>query len=98
MSKALQEFDLALRGKKKRAKFLKDGKKKELTVGIISTSQSVSQSACGPGGNAPLPVRLPPALSEASDLYLLSFSVNFKQIKSRLETVDVSQRQSETSG
>lgn len=33
MSKALQEFDLALRGKKKRDKFLKDGrKKKELTV------------------------------------------------------------------
>lgn len=32
MSKALQEFDLALRGKKKREKFLKDGKKKQLTV------------------------------------------------------------------
>ncbi|KAG7226644.1 hypothetical protein INR49_001814, partial [Caranx melampygus] len=33
MSKALQEFDLALRGKKKREKFLKDGrKKKELTA------------------------------------------------------------------
>uniref|UniRef100_A0A7N6AGG1 RNA helicase n=1 Tax=Anabas testudineus TaxID=64144 RepID=A0A7N6AGG1_ANATE len=32
MSKALQEFDLALRGKKKREKFLEDGrKKKELT-------------------------------------------------------------------
>ncbi|KAM4583263.1 putative ATP-dependent RNA helicase DDX27 isoform 2-T2 [Fundulus diaphanus] len=31
VSKALQEFDLALRGKKKREKFLKDGKKKELT-------------------------------------------------------------------
>lgn len=32
VSKALQEFDLALRGKKKRDKFLKDGKKKkELT-------------------------------------------------------------------
>ncbi|XP_070758517.1 probable ATP-dependent RNA helicase DDX27 [Enoplosus armatus] len=31
MSKALQEFDLALRGKKKREKFLKDGGKKELT-------------------------------------------------------------------
>ncbi|XP_042263046.1 probable ATP-dependent RNA helicase DDX27 isoform X1 [Thunnus maccoyii] len=32
MSKALQEFDLALRGKKKRDQFLKDGKKKkELT-------------------------------------------------------------------
>uniref|UniRef100_UPI0037E8E817 probable ATP-dependent RNA helicase DDX27 n=1 Tax=Semicossyphus pulcher TaxID=241346 RepID=UPI0037E8E817 len=32
MSKALQEFDLALRGKKKREKFLKDGgKRKELT-------------------------------------------------------------------
>ncbi|XP_016522847.1 putative ATP-dependent RNA helicase DDX27 isoform X1 [Poecilia formosa] len=31
MSKALQEFDLALRGKKKREKFLKDGKKKQLT-------------------------------------------------------------------
>ncbi|XP_034545272.1 probable ATP-dependent RNA helicase DDX27 [Notolabrus celidotus] len=32
MSKALQEFDLALRGKKKRQKFLQDGgKKKELT-------------------------------------------------------------------
>ncbi|KAM3622323.1 uncharacterized protein V6R79_023165 [Siganus canaliculatus] len=29
MSKALQEFDLALRGKKKRAKFLKDSKKKK---------------------------------------------------------------------
>jgi len=29
MSKALQEFDLALRGKKKRDKFLKDGKKKK---------------------------------------------------------------------
>uniref|UniRef100_A0A667YL91 DEAD (Asp-Glu-Ala-Asp) box polypeptide 27 n=1 Tax=Myripristis murdjan TaxID=586833 RepID=A0A667YL91_9TELE len=32
MAKALQEFDLALRGKKKREKFLKDGKKKELTA------------------------------------------------------------------
>lgn len=33
VSKALQEFDLALRGKKKRERFLKDGgKKKELTV------------------------------------------------------------------
>jgi len=33
VSKALQEFDLALRGKKKREKFLKEGKKrKELTV------------------------------------------------------------------
>ncbi|XP_044038104.1 probable ATP-dependent RNA helicase DDX27 isoform X2 [Siniperca chuatsi] len=31
MSKALQEFDLALRGKKRREKFLKDGGKKELT-------------------------------------------------------------------
>ncbi|KAG7478318.1 hypothetical protein MATL_G00079130 [Megalops atlanticus] len=32
MAKALQDFDLALRGKKKRAKFLKDGKKKELSA------------------------------------------------------------------
>uniref|UniRef100_A0A665X8U3 RNA helicase n=1 Tax=Echeneis naucrates TaxID=173247 RepID=A0A665X8U3_ECHNA len=32
VSKALQEFDLALRGKKKRAKFLKDSKKKDLTA------------------------------------------------------------------
>ncbi|KAL2090899.1 hypothetical protein ACEWY4_013162 [Coilia grayii] len=32
MTKALQEFDLALRGKKKRAQFLKDSKKKELTA------------------------------------------------------------------
>ena len=32
VSKALQDFDLALRGKKKREKFLKDGKRKELTV------------------------------------------------------------------
>ncbi|XP_034442564.1 probable ATP-dependent RNA helicase DDX27 [Hippoglossus hippoglossus] len=31
VSKALQEFDIALRGKKKRQKFLKDGKKKDLT-------------------------------------------------------------------
>ncbi|XP_029943261.1 putative ATP-dependent RNA helicase DDX27 isoform X3 [Salarias fasciatus] len=31
VSKALQEFDLALRGKKKREKFVKDGRKKELT-------------------------------------------------------------------
>ncbi|XP_068598522.1 probable ATP-dependent RNA helicase DDX27 [Brachionichthys hirsutus] len=31
MSKALQDFDVALRGKKKRQKFLKEGKKKELT-------------------------------------------------------------------
>ncbi|XP_056607559.1 probable ATP-dependent RNA helicase DDX27 [Triplophysa dalaica] len=31
MSKALQDFDLALRGKKKRAQFLKQGKKKVLT-------------------------------------------------------------------
>ncbi|XP_028303556.1 putative ATP-dependent RNA helicase DDX27 [Gouania willdenowi] len=30
-SKALQQFDQALRGKKKREKFVKDGKKKELT-------------------------------------------------------------------
>uniref|UniRef100_A0A673A1M5 RNA helicase n=1 Tax=Sphaeramia orbicularis TaxID=375764 RepID=A0A673A1M5_9TELE len=32
VSKALQEFDLALRGTKKRQKFLKDGKKKEMTA------------------------------------------------------------------
>ncbi|KAG5274645.1 hypothetical protein AALO_G00138560 [Alosa alosa] len=32
MTKALQEFDLALRGKKKRVQFLKDGKKKEMTA------------------------------------------------------------------
>uniref|UniRef100_A0A671UFN6 RNA helicase n=1 Tax=Sparus aurata TaxID=8175 RepID=A0A671UFN6_SPAAU len=31
LSKALQEFDLALRGKKKREKFVKDGRRKELT-------------------------------------------------------------------
>nr|XP_057910779.1 probable ATP-dependent RNA helicase DDX27 isoform X2 [Doryrhamphus excisus] len=31
MSKALQEFDLALRGKKKRDKFVKDSKKKDMT-------------------------------------------------------------------
>jgi len=31
MNKALQDFDTALRGTKKRAKFLKDGKKKQLT-------------------------------------------------------------------
>lgn len=43
VSKALQEFDLALRGKKKRAKFLNDGKKKELTVSII-LNQLVRQS------------------------------------------------------
>lgn len=36
VSKALQEFDLALRGKRKREKFLKDSKrKKELTVRLI---------------------------------------------------------------
>ena len=34
VSKALQDFDLALRGKKKREKFLKDGKKKEMTVSM----------------------------------------------------------------
>ncbi|KAK1796414.1 hypothetical protein P4O66_009462 [Electrophorus voltai] len=33
MSKALQDFDLALRGKKKRAQFLNEGKKKVLSVG-----------------------------------------------------------------
>uniref|UniRef100_A0A672NE97 RNA helicase n=1 Tax=Sinocyclocheilus grahami TaxID=75366 RepID=A0A672NE97_SINGR len=32
LAKALQDFDLALRGKKKRAQFLKQGKKKELTA------------------------------------------------------------------
>ncbi|XP_034096606.1 probable ATP-dependent RNA helicase DDX27 [Gymnodraco acuticeps] len=32
VSKALQEFDLALRGKKKRQKFLQEGKRKEPTV------------------------------------------------------------------
>uniref|UniRef100_A0A672NNT8 RNA helicase n=1 Tax=Sinocyclocheilus grahami TaxID=75366 RepID=A0A672NNT8_SINGR len=32
LTKALQDFDLALRGKKKRAQFLKQGKKKELTA------------------------------------------------------------------
>lgn len=32
VSKALQEFDFALRGKKKREKFVKDAKKKELSV------------------------------------------------------------------
>ncbi|XP_046893083.1 probable ATP-dependent RNA helicase DDX27 isoform X2 [Hypomesus transpacificus] len=31
MTKALQDFDLALRGKKKREKFIKEGKKKELS-------------------------------------------------------------------
>ncbi|XP_061641500.1 probable ATP-dependent RNA helicase DDX27 [Phyllopteryx taeniolatus] len=32
VNKALQEFDLALRGKKKRDKFVKDGKKKAMTM------------------------------------------------------------------
>ncbi|XP_062316167.1 probable ATP-dependent RNA helicase DDX27 [Osmerus eperlanus] len=32
MTKALQDFDLALRGKKKREKFIKEGKKKELSA------------------------------------------------------------------
>ncbi|XP_051752131.1 probable ATP-dependent RNA helicase DDX27 [Ctenopharyngodon idella] len=32
MTKALQDYDLALRGKKKRAQFLKEGKRKELTA------------------------------------------------------------------
>lgn len=35
VSKALQEFDLALRGKKKRAQFLKEGKKKVLSVWVF---------------------------------------------------------------
>lgn len=35
VSKALQEFDLALRGKKKREKFLKNGKKELLTVSVL---------------------------------------------------------------
>jgi hypothetical protein len=36
VSKALQEFDLALRGKKKRKKFMKDAKKKgEMTVSCL---------------------------------------------------------------
>lgn len=46
VSKALQEFDLALRGKRKREKFLKDSKrKKELTVTrILSISWSSLKS------------------------------------------------------
>lgn len=32
VKKALQDFDLALRGKKRREKFLKEGKKKALSV------------------------------------------------------------------
>lgn len=35
VSKALQEFDLALRGKKKREKFLKNKKKEQLTVSVL---------------------------------------------------------------
>lgn len=36
VNKALQDFDLALRGKKKRAKFMKDSqKKKNMTVGVF---------------------------------------------------------------
>lgn len=35
VNKALQDFDLALRGKKKRAQFLKDGKKKVLSVWVL---------------------------------------------------------------
>lgn len=35
VNKALQDFDMALRGKKKRAQFLKEGKKKVLSVWIF---------------------------------------------------------------
>lgn len=44
VSKALQEFDLALRGKKKREKFLKDGRKKELTVSIMIINWSINKN------------------------------------------------------
>ena len=43
VSKALQEFDLALRGKKKREKFVKDGRKKELTVLIFITTKLINK-------------------------------------------------------
>lgn len=44
VAKALQDFDLALRGKKKRAQFLKQGKKKELTVRLFN--QTLFFSSC----------------------------------------------------
>lgn len=43
VSKALQEFDLALRGKKKREKFVKDGRRKELTVFIFITTKLINK-------------------------------------------------------
>ena len=48
MTKALQEFDLALRGTKKRQKFLKDGKKKELTVKNVNVALSLFPVLCLP--------------------------------------------------
>lgn len=52
VSMALQEFDLALRGKKKREKFLKDSKrKKELTV----IKDNLNTNLCSQsGGLAPV--------------------------------------------
>lgn len=47
VAKALQEFDLALRGKKKRKKFMKDAKKKgEMTVSGLPFGAG-SLSGCG---------------------------------------------------
>lgn len=49
VNKALQDFDLALRGKKKRAKFLKEGKKKVLSVwaSVISLTPNLMRFSLG---------------------------------------------------
>lgn len=48
VAKALQEFDLALRGKKKRKKFMKDAKKKgEMTVSGFPSGAGYLSSGLG---------------------------------------------------
>lgn len=50
VAKVLQEFDLALRGKKKRKKFMKDAKKKgEITVSALSFEAGSLSSEMGQG-------------------------------------------------
>lgn len=45
VAKALQEFDLALRGKKKRKKFMQDRQKKvQMTVSIFMDKQELGQT------------------------------------------------------
>lgn len=57
VAKALQEFDLALRGKKKRKKFMKDAKKKgEMTVSGLPVEQGPTEHCFVLCSSFPLPL------------------------------------------